>query len=65
MRYKPTTHFDRITFYNRWKERYPTDSYTIIGISKWWCSPESYCYKLCFFGFECKIWLTRKFKQDE
>lgn len=58
-----TTHFDKITFWNRWKYRKHTRNcdWTIIGFSVWWSSPESYCYKLCFFGLEVKLWLNRVF----
>ena len=58
-----TTSLNHIVFYNRWRERYPNDDWTIIGISKWWSSPESYCYKFCFFGIEVRIWFKRKFKK--
>lgn len=54
---------DRLSFFNRWKMRKtsrPCD-WTILGFSKWWFGPESFCYKLCFFGFEVKIWFNRTF----
>lgn len=54
---------DRIHFYNRWK--YPKYSrpcdWTIIGISTWWSSPESYSYRIGFFGLELRIWIHRQF----
>lgn len=59
-----TTKFERIAFLNRWKlKKYSRNcDWTIIGISVWWSSPESYCYKFCFFGFEVNLWFERIFK---
>jgi len=50
--------YDEITFHNRWKyNKYSRNcDWTIIGIAKWWVSPERYCYKICLFGLELKIW---------
>lgn len=53
--------FDEITFYNRWKQHpYSRNcDWTIIGISTWWVDPTRYCYKVCFFGLELKIWFIK------
>jgi hypothetical protein len=55
--------YDRVYFFNRWKQRKysrPCD-WTVFGLAVWWSSPESYCYRLCFFGLELKIWFKREF----
>lgn len=58
--------FDRINFSNRWKQsRIGRGSdWTIIGISEWWCSPTEFCYKICFFGLDLKIWFSRIFSNN-
>jgi hypothetical protein len=58
---KETIKYERIYFKNRWKEhKYSRNcDWTIIGVSKWWCSPYNFCYKLCFFGLEVHIWFNR------
>ena len=50
-----------IWFINRWKLKpYSRNGdWVIIGFSKWWSSPNDYCYKLCFFGFDVQIWFRK------
>ncbi|WP_040280837.1 hypothetical protein [Psychroserpens damuponensis] len=53
--------FDEIRFMNRWKQKSYSRNcdWTIIGVTKWWFGPESFCYKICFFGLEAQIWIKR------
>lgn len=60
MKHKNRHIFDRITFRNRWLEKYPNENWTIIGISEKWQDSWNYKYKLCFFGFEMHIWIKIK-----
>lgn len=50
--------FDTIYFKNRWKEHHRGD-WTIIGLHRWYHSVTEYCYRFCFFGLECHIWMKR------
>lgn len=56
-----TVKFEKFHFYNRWKNKYPSDDWTIFGVSKWWFGAESYSYKICLFGLELHIWYKRIF----
>jgi hypothetical protein len=60
---KITIKYERIYFNNRWKQNEfkRNHDWTIIGVSKWWCGPCDFCYKICFFGLEAHIWFNRTF----
>jgi hypothetical protein len=60
---KPKITFDRISFFNRWKQRKYSRNcdWIVFGLAVWWVGPESYCYRLCLFGLELKIWFNREF----
>lgn len=51
----------RVYGYCRWAHKYPPDDWCWIGINKWWCGPEYIRYGLCFFGFEIRIVIDRKY----
>lgn len=55
--------FERIFFNNRWKQKKYSRNcdWVIIGISKNWFGPTSFCYKISFFGFDLNIWFLREF----
>ena len=54
--------FERFYFLNRWKQpKYArNENWVIFGIYKWWCSWDSFCYMIGFFGFEMRIWFKAK-----
>jgi len=56
--------FDKISFSNRWTNKYPPDDWVIIGIQQWWFSPQRYEYRICFFGFNLRIWIKRELKKN-
>ena len=62
MRNKYKHRFDRITFQNRWKQTKISrnSDWVIFGIQQWWFSPYEYEYRLCFFGFDMRIWMKRE-----
>jgi len=56
-----TRSFERITIRNRWKMIFPPDDWVIIGIQQWYFSPVQYEIRLCFFGFDLRIWIKKTF----
>jgi len=58
---KDKVKFERISFLNRWKQKKYSRQcdWVIIGVQQWYSSWESYCYKLCFFGFDVHIWFKK------
>ena len=54
---------DRIVFRNRWgmPKHQRCDDWLIFGFEKWYFSPTEYEYRIGFFGFDCRIWMKRKF----
>lgn len=55
--------FERFFLANRWKKNKYSRSCTwvVFGVQVYWFSPESYCYKLCFFGIDLHAWFKREF----
>jgi hypothetical protein len=62
MKIKYKHSFDRIVFSNRWKiGKYTRNGdWVILGIQKWFFSSREYEYRICFFGFDIRIWLKRE-----
>ena len=60
-KYKIT--FERFGFNNRWKQDDfdKNCNWVIFGVQEYWIGPESFCYKICLFGFDLHIWFDRKF----
>lgn len=60
------TKFDYIYFQNRWAQpRYSrTCDWTIVGISKRYCSWDQFQYMICFFGFSMHIWFKIKVTKE-
>ncbi len=59
---KTKIRFRRMVLMNRWKRAYGrSGDWVIIGIQQWWASPDSFCYKLCFFGFDLQIWFKKTY----
>lgn len=60
------TKFERIYFENRWAQpRYSRPgNWTIIGISKRYCSWDNFKYSICFFGFSVHIWFQIKVTKE-
>jgi hypothetical protein len=54
-KYKHKVFFRKITFYNRWKQEFPPDNWTIIGIGSWRTCSNYVQFKICLFGFEIRI----------
>ena len=53
--------------WNKWKHesKYTRGgNWIIIGFAKEWFGIAQYCYKLCFFGFELKLWITREWIEN-
>lgn len=51
--------FDRLVWHNRWASRFPSQDWTIVGISERWFSHREFEYRVSFFGFEVRIWINR------
>jgi hypothetical protein len=53
--------FERLVFSNRWARPKLSreDDWLILGISKWWFSPEQFEYRIGFFGLQLRIWIKR------
>lgn len=54
---------DRIITTNRWRQSriQRSGDWVIVGIQRWWFNPLEYEYRICFFGFDIRIWMKRKF----
>lgn len=63
MQQKEVIYFERIAVANRWKQRRYSRScdWVVFGIATRWAGPESFCWKLCFFGIDIQVWLKRVF----
>jgi len=59
--YKKKYSFDKVFVYCRWSHKYPPDDWTVFGVAKWWYDSRKIQYRLCFFGFELRININRKF----
>ena len=66
MRQKEISKLNRFVINNRWKRpKYSRqDSWTIIGITKWWSGVYDYCWKVCIFGVDFCFWFKREFKDQ-
>ena len=53
----------KIYIYNRWKNKYPPDDWTIFGVSTFWNSSEYYQYRICLFGIQVHIGIERIFEK--
>ncbi len=62
MKYKDR--IKKVHGYCRWNHKYPPENWCVFGVAKWWYEPERHQYRLCFFGLEIRIDISRKFKQD-
>lgn len=62
-KYKYKHTFDRFVFTNRWKQSGRMrcwGDYTLIGICRFRFSSTEYEWRVCFIGFELRIWMIRK-----
>ena len=50
----------KIYGYCRWNHEFPSDNWCLFGISQRWYGNESLMYNICFFGFELRLSIDRK-----
>lgn len=56
-----------IYLHNRWRQRKLSRNcdWTLLGISTRWAGPQDYCWSICFFGFELRIWFKRTWEDKK